>query len=243
MNLSNDLQELMMGPIEDLDPELAARKYVNDLGWTCIKHPLYISIMHIDQLNAIANRALREKRKAAEQYLKEKEWTGYIWIHERPFRLEALLRVIRDVPDDERGELVQSVWMDSENIREFPDEWAAILNGEYGTIKYGLMDEDEAAELAAMPETITIYQGCTDERDDGWSWTTRRDKAEWFAHYFAGPEHANPVLRVGRVERDKVLAYWTGRNEHEIVVDPIYVVVNMERDLVLRKEMMTSNVD
>jgi hypothetical protein len=86
------------------------------------------------------------------------------------------------------------------------------------------MDEDERLALAKMPTEFTVYQGCTDERDDGWSWTTIEETARWFARRFADLEHANPVLRVARVKLNDVTAYFTRRNESEILIDPSLVV-------------------
>ena len=62
----------------------------------------------------------------------------------------------------------------------------------------------------------------------GWSWTTDPDKAEWFARRFAvrGKEC---FVAEGTVSKQYVIAYFTGRNESEIVVDPRRVVVSTTR--------------
>ena len=45
--------------------------------------------------------------------------------------------------------------------------------------RYAIMTENERAVLADLPDEVTVWRGDTD--DPGWSWTLKREVAEWFA--------------------------------------------------------------
>jgi hypothetical protein len=214
------------GEYEDLCPELEA--YFEDDGkWPMIRHPLVYSIMHNPIQNRMVNRQLEEKKDALERARLSQDWNSFVFLHERPYRCNALTKLMGfDVPDDWWWKLVAEVWVDSENIRENREVWDVILRGDSRRGPSGaMMNDDEYAELRAMDETFTVWQGCTSERDDGWSWTIDKEKAEWFAERFAKLEHAGPRLREATVRRDDVIAYFTGRNESEILIDPEDVIV------------------
>ena len=49
------------------------------------------------------------------------------------------------------------------------------------------------------------------------SWTLSRKTAVWFAERFRPEE---PVVGEGRCCKEDILAYFTGRGEEEIVIDP-----------------------
>lgn len=208
---------------DELDPELLDYMYEDDDGHTTIKHPLVFSMWHAPLLNRQVNGTLAWKRECLVQYREQHNWHGYINAHERPYRIDALLELAPDVTHVEWWELVAFVWMDSENIREFPDAWEAILRADRPE-RHAMMDEDDKDAFDALPTVIVVYQGCTNLRDDGWSWTIDRTRAEWFANRFAMFEKARPRVRVGRVDnKDNITAYLTGRNESEVIVAPEFV--------------------
>ena len=56
------------------------------------------------------------------------------------------------------------------------------------------------------------------------SWTLDRDTAEWFAHRF-GEEG---TVYEAQISKEHILAFFNGRNESEVVVDPKYLEQIME---------------
>jgi hypothetical protein len=44
------------------------------------------------------------------------DWCTYIWLHERPYRVEALQDIAFNLRGREYWEMVSHVWSDSENI-------------------------------------------------------------------------------------------------------------------------------
>ena len=86
--LSKELQELMARQ-EELDPEL--EPWVDPDGplGPMLKHPLVYSILHTPGLNALVNAQLKAKTAAVRRARAEREWSRYIYLHERPYRLDA----------------------------------------------------------------------------------------------------------------------------------------------------------
>ena len=48
------------------------------------------------------------------------------------------------------------------------------------------------------------------------SWTLDRDTAEWFAHRFG----ENGTVYGAQIHKSHIYAYFSGRNEDEVIVDP-----------------------
>lgn len=209
---------------EDLCDELT-EKITTIRGIQCVKHPLVNEMFYTPELNKSLNARLRAKREHLEECMVNAEWFDYIFTYERPWRIDALLEVSELVDDSQWWALVARVWMDSENIREMQEQWNLILHSDRPGREY-MMDDDDRAALAALPEMFTVYQGCTVDRDDGWSWTLSRGTAEWFANRFAAMECDEPALLIGTVNKSDVHAYLTDRGEDEIIVDPEHVAVH-----------------
>jgi hypothetical protein len=92
-----------------------------------------------------------------------------------------------------------------------------------------LMSTEEHAALAAMPDELKIWRGCgNDAGERGISWTTEKKKAEFFANYACGSRRAfltgaagtRPTVVSAVCSKEDVLAYFTERDESEILVDP-----------------------
>ena len=208
---------------DELDPELLGWIITHDDGHVSIKHPLVFSIYHHPMLNRMVNRGLAAKQECLVRYTEEQNWHGFIDAHERPYRVDALLEIEDVVTDAQWWELVAHVWIDSENIRELPDVWDSILRADR-LGRHAMMHDYERKAFDELPAVIDVYQGCTDQRDDGWSFTTKRETAVWFADRFALLEKAKPRLRTGQVAKTNVTAYLTRRNESEILVAPEFVI-------------------
>lgn len=207
----------MFGPQVDLDQELERYHYESENGWDVIKHPLVFSIMHNPVQNGLVNKQLAYKKGACRTALAEGNWHTYVFLHERPFRVDAFKRIAKRMSDENYWDLLSEIWIDSENIRENPTVWQGLLRSRRPGREH-MMSEADRALLAQFPETIEVFQGHTDERDDGWSWTIDRSKAEWFARRFADFEHADPVLSFGVAHKSDVIAFLTNRGESEILI-------------------------
>jgi hypothetical protein len=217
MTTDSDLWAEMTAPCE-LDPELQPCVLELSLGqW--IKHK-FVNDIYTPQMNARYNKTLKYKRESVATARAARKWDTFILLHERPWRYEALMEIADEMDDHEFWDAVRMVWMDSENIREHGDEWDELLRSERPGSDF-LMDDDERKALDELPQEVTLYQGHTDERDDGWSWTTRRETAVWFAHRFQKLEEATfAMLSTVTVDKDLILAYLLGRGEFEVLIAP-----------------------
>lgn len=202
---------------EDLDPDLEPWLEEATFG-TCLKHPLVYQVPHYN--NGMANKALYAKRELCDQAVAESDWHGYVFLHERPYRFEAMKTLEREghLDDDQEARwlLARNVWIDSENVWQHYDEWTLLFED---TGARFMMTEDEEAALAALPETVTIYRGATcDLNEDGLSWTLDHDRALWFAQRFHDDDE-KVVIRT-TIPREKIIAYFTSRSEDEIIALP-----------------------
>lgn len=187
--------------------------YLVQNGIPMIKHPLCFSIFHTPEQNYRMNKYLEYKLQAVEEALDKKEYATYIFLHERPHRLEAFCDVERKLTDEQYWELLGDVWTDSENIWQNKIIWGALLTSDRPKREF-FMNEDERAEFEKLPETLTIYRGYQPRKNKiGYSYTTSKEKATWFANRF----HKNGDVDTKKIKKKRIFAYLTRRNESEIL--------------------------
>lgn len=82
-----------------------------------------------------------------------------------------------------------------------------------------LMDEEEYQSFQNFPDTLEIYRGVTTynkKNIKALSWTLKEDKAIWFATRFSEKGKVYKAI----IQKQYTHAYFTGRNEAEVIVDP-----------------------
>lgn len=218
------LPEWMLNP-EELDPELA--ECVMELGLgTWIKHPL-VNDFYTPAFNAMHNRQLRQKRVMLAEAEENEDWHTYVFLHERPWRRDALMDIDDHLTDRRYWELLRDIWIDSENLHEWGDDIAELM-ARPG--KRFFMDGGERRRLERLADPVTIYRGHKSDNKYGWSWTLDKSRAEWFARRFAG-HRGEGFLSKGRIAKKDVIAFTNGRNESEIVADPENVKIVSTREV------------
>jgi hypothetical protein len=202
---------------DPLDPEL--RPWLSDGSFgQSLRHPLIYAIPYWPQQAPYYNARLRLMKAEVEKALAAQKWGSFVVLHERPYRLDALLRIVEHLSDTEYWQLVGQFWTDSENIRQNFKEWRALWSSQRPGREQA-MDDEEQAFLAQLPETVTIYRGyqyAASRR--GMSWTLDRDRAVWFARRFADHRKMQPKLATASVKRSNICAYFAGRGESEVIV-------------------------
>ncbi len=198
---------------EDLHPELA--KYYVTKPFQMIKSPLYISIMHDDNQNALANFTYERKKEQAKTLFKQKEWESYIFLHERPFRLETFLRVKHLITSGKTyWEILSSIWTDSEGVHINKDVWEMLFRSTAPGKKF-FMDASERKKLKELPETLTVYRGYVpSQNEDGLSYTLSHEKAKWFSNRF----NIGGKVKERTINKSQIFAYLNGRGEDEILI-------------------------
>ena len=217
---------------EELRPFWSSGKVSGFFDW--IHHPLYVtclptmSPMPLDQL-------IREKGKRVEKMLQDGDLSGYVFTHERGYRMGKLLELVHNrrlfTPDSSRRacqtfwELAANVWTDAEFSENDP-VWSYLMN--CGVPHQGFMTRmKDRKRLASMSQVIRVYRGVQAKTDigakraasAGWQWTLSPKIAAFFARRFL-QGGSKPYVLSGMVDRKHVKAFLTGRNEAEILIPP-----------------------
>lgn len=203
-----------MNKKEKLLPELRERVFKKGPFGKMIGHPFVHEPMYIPAMNAMYNRQFLAKKEAAKKAVDEKNWHTYVWLHERPYRLEAFMDIHDDVDDKNYWELLHDIWIDSENIWQYLDAWKMLLKSERSG-KGHFMDEDEKNKFESIPETVTVYRGHQKHNKDGLSYTLSKSKAEWFAGRFRKNE---AQVKQITVQKSQIFAYVERGDEQEVIV-------------------------
>lgn len=208
----------LMGLQEELVPELA--RCVGDVGFPVVRHPLVYAVPYFPGTNALLNECLRRKRDAAAKAVADRNFYRYVFLHERPYRLNALLEVADELEDDAYWSLVRDVYQDSENVEELAAQWLPLLASNRPG-RAALMTTEERSSLDALPDVLTVWRGAADKDElaVGYSWSLSRKVANWFA-WRTAEKGCRPLLAEGSVRRSDALAYLETRGEEEILVLP-----------------------
>lgn len=215
--LAPELEALMADKNEPLHPDLRGWVEDSDTFGTILRHPLVYALPLF--LPGVANRAYEQKRRALADAVRDEDWSSVIWLHERPYRLRALVDYCIGRRDDdtplplasapEYWQLTANVWVDSENIEQMMDDWSALFGDCTG---FWLGTDEERAEFDALPDPIPAWRGMID--DGGWSYSTCKTTAQWFADRFDG---GHTLIR-DFIPKDRVFGYLTRRGESELLV-------------------------
>lgn len=207
---------------EELCDELSMSLVDGPVG-QMIHDPLMIQVVYSPAMNALINRQYAERRKALDKAEDDQNWERYIFVHERPYRIDALLWAIGNGLDEDSQrywQIVGSVWMDSENIHENYASWRKLLMADIPDRISTMDPEDDRIVYNDLADTLTIYRGVGDYKyPEGMSWTLDRERAIWFANRYPR-KGLKPCLIEGTISKTDVIAYFGGRSESEIVALP-----------------------
>lgn len=206
---------------EELHADLVPHRR-DDSMLPMIHHPLVVSIA-APHMNKSINQLYSQKKATVEKAKADGDWSRFLFMHERPYRYDALKEAIGSgLASNPKlyWELVGSVWTDSENIHQSLRGWERIWSAPV-LHREEVMNEDERVAFATLPAAMTVYRGVGHPRfQKGMSWTLDKARAEWFAKRFAGSGGRAAHVYSGLVAKPDVLAHFLGRGEDEIVVLP-----------------------
>jgi hypothetical protein len=217
--MNEDDWKLMGNRQEQLHPDLAEHLFESPVGIS-LSHPLVQDLSVDPNCAAQVNWRYRKKLTAIDEAIEKRNWSSYIWLHERPFRLDAFIVIAAELSHKEFWTQLSEVWTDSENIWQYLDYWRSLWNEERPS-KHHAMDASERKAFKRLPGEIVIFRGiCENHTVNGMSWTLDRDKAIWFATRNSGPH----VLLTARAKQGDAHALLLARNENEIVIDQYEIV-------------------
>lgn len=220
--LSNGMDEYMqlLHTKEELCSELVP--YL-ELGgdFDKLRHPLIYMVPYAAEMNAVLNRQFKFKFDRVAELKDKGDYHGYIFFHERPYRLEAFIGIRHHLDDQTYWRLVNGLWTDCENIWQNKSVWTKVLSDKDRFANRHMFMESEDQEhfdqLFKNTDVITVMRGCKQHNKSGYSWTTHRHTAEMFAKRWARSKDSKLIL-TGQVNKKHVIAYTNSRDEHEIIV-------------------------
>ena len=198
----------------ELDLELADHLTEETGKRPWIFHPLLIA-EYFPEKNAEYNEGFYSKCNARTEAELHGDWSLYVLLHEKPFRLDALWEVHPSLTDAEYWKLLGKTYVSM----EFPGQDPYLLDFFQSERRSRelLMDEAEQQFLDRLPDPIVVYRGYRGEDGKrGLSWTLSPTLASWFAHRLDG----EPRVVRSVCEKSLVFAALLGRHEAEIVLDP-----------------------
>jgi hypothetical protein len=135
----------------------------------------------------------------------------------KPYRVDMLDWLGSDLSVKTYSELLADTWTDV----EFPHQNGVrklVAMFKRANPAY-LMTKKEKAILHKLPDPIEVFRGLQGgkARIRALSWTTDYDKARWFACRF---HQKAPVVYQAEIRKEGVFAYFEGRGESEVVVNP-----------------------
>lgn len=167
-------------------------------------------------------KGLAEWRKDRIRFIMDAEDVHSIYMQvTKPYALAFLKEIEDRLSNKDLSALLRSSWMRIEFVSDNPVfSKAQFVRLFRKCDPASLMEPDEYAFYQNLPDTLEIYRGVRKDskKVEGMSWSTNKETAEWFADRFSMKRAGGDVYRAIIDKRD-ILAYFSGRNEDEIVVD------------------------
>ena len=202
----------IMGSNEDLHPDLVPYVSEGVLGKQ-LRHPLVYQFGM--RGNGWANAYYLQKVGDVQKALQNKKYDSFVWLHERPYRIEAFQEIEHLLSDTAYWKLLADIWTDTENQWQNYEEWKDLIGAERGSRHY-LMNEEEFNLLQSLPDEVTIYRGCQKGiNENGLSWTLDKAKAKMFSTRIA--LEGEPLVLEKKISKSNIIAIFTGRNESEVI--------------------------
>jgi len=202
----------VMASTEELHPDLQPYLEEGAIGLQ-LRHPLVYLVPLWG--NGHANALYEHKVKGVKDALANNKYSSYIFLHERPYRLDAFTLIQSKLSDTQYWSLLSDIWTDTENQWQGLNKWKQLLSSNRPSRHY-LMNEEEFNLLQSLPDEVTIYRGCqAGINENGLSWSLNKKKAEFFANRF-GKEG---IILERKIPKSNIIAFLNGRGEFEVICE------------------------
>lgn len=168
--------------------------------------------------------ALLRWQKAIKKEINESDSADRIFLYlTKPYRLVFLKYAEPYLSQKDFSQILSDVWIQTEAPHSDPNfSMGDLVKLFKKTDPAFLMKEDEYERFRNLDDTLTVYRGVTPHNADnlkGLSWTLNPEAAEWFANRF----DEEGTVYEAQIEKSHIYAYFSSRNESEIIVDPKYL--------------------
>jgi len=196
---------------ESLHPDLVPYLEQSSEGWMMLRHPLVYQVPFFS--NGSANAYYEQKRNAVEKATGDKNYKQFVWLFERPYRVEAFIKIADKLSDTDYWKLLSDVWIDTENQYAYLKDWKRLLTSKRSNRHY-MMTEEEDNLLRSLADEVTIYRGCQKGlNENGLSWTLNKSKAQFFANRFGN----KGIILERKIPKLDIVAVLMGRGEYEVI--------------------------
>jgi hypothetical protein len=209
-------------------PELESSLRATDGGCWLIHNPLIVQYYVPGEETGINQNYVAKRDRVAEMEA-DGDWSMYLWLHERAYRIGAFDRIKDQMSDKEYWEMLGLVYTDQEIVHHQWPKLRKLLQSPRPHREF-IMSEEDRAIFADLPEELSLFRGFCRGNGKGWSWTLEEDTAIWFANRLA-ISGSRPSLLVGTAMKKDTIAYFGERDENEILIDPERVTVVEKRRL------------
>ena len=211
----NQVEELMAQIAaehsEPLHPDLLPYLETSKGEWEMLRHPLVYQVPF--RSNGSANAQYAQKLKAVKEALGCWNYSQYVFLHERPYRVEAFKKIEKQLGIVNYWQLLTQVWIDTEKQYAYLKDWKKLLASERGD-RNDMMNDEDKESLRLLPEEVTIYRGCQKGlNENGLSWTLDKSKAEFFANRFG----KKGIILERKIPKSDIVAVLMGRGESEVI--------------------------
>lgn len=181
-----------------------------------VHHPLLIMSL-TPSLVGRANSLFENKREQSLDAFENKRWDEFVFLHERPYRVAALIQCVSaGLEKSAYWHLIGKVWCDSENIFQNKEHWSFLWEANQD-LRSACMTKEEQDFLASLSWPQNIWRGSSHPIDQtALSWTLDRDHGIWFAKRNA-KEDGRSYIASAVVNASDVLACFLRRNERELI--------------------------
>lgn len=142
----------------------------------------------------------------------------------KPYRLIFLKYAEPHLSQKDFSRILGDVWIQVEAPHNDPNfTICELVNLFKKAVREFLMDQNEYEQFKELENSLTVYRGVTQynaKNLNGLSWTLNSQTAEWFAHRFG----EDGAVYKAQIDKSHIYAYFSRRNESEIIVDPKYLM-------------------
>lgn len=192
---------------------------IDDFMGPNLSHPFYVGYVNPERA-ALVNWSIERKRLEIEKLVSKKKWSHVVFMHHTTFLLDAFEQYVERFDDKSYWKILAAIWTHQEQLWHNKNHYLMLFQSPRSQ-RQCLMTAAERRKLDSMPDEFPVYRGYIGRRGKGLSWTIDQSKAEWFAQRFSLlTDLGKPRMMEGIAKKKDVLAYFNGRKEKEIVIDP-----------------------
>jgi hypothetical protein len=152
------------------------------------------------------------------------EIEDFLWLKFNSFnRFEGFIEIASKLQGGLYWHALRTAYTDTDNLYYYKDLIKIAFQREEPN-RSELMNPNELEFYNSLPEEVEIYRGLTiaeqNSKNFGVSWTLKKEVAEFFAYKylrnFSTEAEAKTVQHL-IVNKKNIIAYFNGRDEHEVI--------------------------